>query len=60
MCLSCSDFKILYRNLSKRLCTETRRLKLLRALGKFLFPLSTKDREMESESGEDPAVVCAR
>lgn len=25
-----------------------------------LFPLSTKDREMESESGEDPAVVRAR
>lgn len=52
-CLSFSDFKILYRNLSKRLCNGNKEAETSQGIGEIsLFLLNAKDREMESYSGE--------
>lgn len=51
MCLSFSDFKILYRNLSKRLCNGNKEAETSQSTGKIsLFFLSTKRKKKEKQS----------
>lgn len=55
MCLSFSDFKILYKNLSKTLCNENKVVETPQGTREIsLFLLSAKGREVECYFQETP------